>query len=306
MPVRSLVCLTSGEGDDAAAVEAALVLAERCGAYLRVVHVLYQPSAYTGIYGEAVVLGGGWQQAVDRENDARRQETQQLTEAMFADHKIPLGQPQPAAAPHGTFVALENVTNSALVRYLSLCDLIVIAAPTGSAQIVDQSVVDLALFGTGRPVLFVRPGADAGAQLVDGRCAIAWSNTPEAIKAVINALPLIRAASAVHAIVATSGQGSGKGSGQGSGEGSGEGSEPTSDQAGLLDYLRAHDVEADLSIVAPGQGGEAQAVLDEASRLGCSYLVMGAYGHSRFRETLLGGFSRHMLSRASLPLIMSH
>ena len=294
MPVRSLVCLTSGEGDDAAAVEAALVLAERCGAYLRVVHVLYQPSAYTGIYGEAVVLGGGWQQAVDRENDARRQETQQLTEAMFADHKIPLGQPQSAAAPHGTFVALENVTNSALVRYLSLCDLIVIAAPTGSAQIVDQSVVDLALFGTGRPVLFVRPGADAGAQPVDGRCAIAWSNTPEAIKAVINALPLIRAASAVHAIVATSGKGAG------------EGSEPTSDQAGLLDYLRAHDVEADLSIVAPGQGGEAQAVLDEASRLGCSYLVMGAYGHSRFRETLLGGFSRHMLSRAGLPLIMSH
>ena len=159
MPVRSLVCLTSGENDDDTAIETALVLAKRCRGQIRVVHVVYQSSVYSGIYGEAAVLGGGWQDAVDRENAARRATARQLAERLFAEHRIPHDPPHAEGSPRGLFVALENLTNSTLVRELSLHDLIVITAPLGSAQIVDQSVVDLALFGSGCPVLFVRPKA---------------------------------------------------------------------------------------------------------------------------------------------------
>ena len=43
-----------------------------------------------------------------------------------------------------------------------------------------------------------------------------------------------------------------------------------------------------------------------ASEIGADMIVMGAYGHSRFREAILGGATRNMLEEAHVPVFMSH
>ena len=47
-------------------------------------------------------------------------------------------------------------------------------------------------------------------------------------------------------------------------------------------------------------------MLSRASDLGCDLIVMGAYGHSRFREMVFGGATRHVLNHMTVPVLMSH
>jgi nucleotide-binding universal stress UspA family protein len=49
-----------------------------------------------------------------------------------------------------------------------------------------------------------------------------------------------------------------------------------------------------------------QALLEEATRLNCDLLVMGAYGHSRLREMILGGATREVLANSTIPVLMAH
>jgi nucleotide-binding universal stress UspA family protein len=50
----------------------------------------------------------------------------------------------------------------------------------------------------------------------------------------------------------------------------------------------------------------AETLLAAARAAGADLLVMGGYGHSRMREVIFGGFTRHMLSGADLPILMVH
>ncbi len=49
----------------------------------------------------------------------------------------------------------------------------------------------------------------------------------------------------------------------------------------------------------------ADVLLAEANALGCDLIIMGAYGHSRLRQTILGGMTRDMLRRMTLPVLMA-
>jgi nucleotide-binding universal stress UspA family protein len=76
--------------------------------------------------------------------------------------------------------------------------------------------------------------------------------------------------------------------------------------AAATDYLKQHDISAQHRNV--GFMGEeiGEALVDTGASLDASYIIMGAYGHSRFREALLGGATRCMLAHSQLPLLMTH
>ena len=73
----------------------------------------------------------------------------------------------------------------------------------------------------------------------------------------------------------------------------------------LKDYLAAHGISAKVAAVS-GKDDAAKALLAGASKAGASLLVMGAYGHSRVRELVLGGVTKHMLQATTLPTFMVH
>jgi nucleotide-binding universal stress UspA family protein len=74
----------------------------------------------------------------------------------------------------------------------------------------------------------------------------------------------------------------------------------------LRGFLYHHGIEADTRQFARGEQLIGRALQDAAIDAGAGLLVMGAYGHSRLREFVLGGATRTALADRRLPILMSH
>jgi nucleotide-binding universal stress UspA family protein len=124
------------------------------------------------------------------------------------------------------------------------------------------------------------------------RILIAWNASTPAMRAVIGALPLLSAASEVR--IATIDAVPSK-----AGHGEAPGRE-------LAAYLARRGVDAEV-VNLDGLGrATAQRVNEAALDFDADLIVMGAYGHSRAREFVLGGATRDMLAAPTMPLLLSH
>ena len=75
---------------------------------------------------------------------------------------------------------------------------------------------------------------------------------------------------------------------------------------GAAAYLRLHGVNAAHLHLRPGDGeGPEDALLAEAMKKHADLIVMGAYSHQRWRQMVLGGFTRHLLKGSTIPLLMA-
>lgn len=150
---------------------------------------------------------------------------------------------------------------------------------------------------SGRPVLIV-PYAGQFPQ-VGKRILISWDASREATRAITYALPLLKNADIVQLVVFNPGN-----------DAELHGEEPGAD---IALYLARHGVKVEVSHHHTGQDPVSRnkldvgnALLSLANDFGSDLLVMGAYGHSRFRETILGGVTRTILETMTLPVLMSH
>lgn len=168
-----------------------------------------------------------------------------------------------------------------------LADLIILSPALREARPDDPLPIagDVAIHA--RPPVLVLPGTATGFD-VSAPAMVAWNGSPEAANALKAALPLLRLASTVTVVAVE--------------ESDAESLPPIE----ACEYLSRHGVKAEFREVSPGQRGVAEALLAERERCGAGYIVMGAYGHSRFREIILGGVTRHMLRHCRVPLLLSH
>lgn len=144
------------------------------------------------------------------------------------------------------------------------------------------------VLNSGRPVLLV-PYAGRFDN-IGRRVLIAWNASMEATRAVASAMPLLKRAQMVEVIVfnpRTHAQAYGP--------------QPGADMAL---FLARHDIKAEVLQRDADQVGEA--LLSLAGDLGSDLIIMGGYGHNRFREILLGGVTRTMLASMTVPVLMSH
>jgi nucleotide-binding universal stress UspA family protein len=152
---------------------------------------------------------------------------------------------------------------------------------TGCPFPLDAASVVLA---TGRPVLVVPPGID----YLEGRCVmVAWKDTPEARRAVHDAVPILRLASRVDVVAFT-------------------GAEATSGAADVAAYLSTHGIQATSAEHRSEGAGDGEALLDLASNCTSDLIVMGAYGHGRLRELVMGGVTRSVLRHSPICSFLSH
>ena len=170
-------------------------------------------------------------------------------------------------------------------------DLFVATCPYRDADVTGwDDVLEAVLFESGHSVYFVPPGAKPRPQL--NRALIAWTDTREAARAVTEALPFLRAAS--DAEVVTVGDGKGDKDGRGY------------SAADIAAHLDRHGLKVAIRPVEPGKRSVSEALLDEIAHRSADLVVMGAYGHSRWREWIMGGTTREMLRNCSVPLLMAH
>jgi nucleotide-binding universal stress UspA family protein len=157
----------------------------------------------------------------------------------------------------------------------------------GSAHL---DIADRLAVESGRPVVIVpRAGAqhDLGQNVL-----VAWNGRREAARAVFDALPILQHAKTVR-LVAVNPQ-------------SVDDTAQDVTAADIQSALERHGVQCKPFQTIGPRGGVGQSLLTCARDYGCDLLVMGCYGHSRLREFVLGGASRHVLSHATIPVLMSH
>jgi nucleotide-binding universal stress UspA family protein len=148
--------------------------------------------------------------------------------------------------------------------------------------------VDELVLSCGRPVMLVPYAGrfpDAGK-----RALVAWNASAEAARAIADALPLLARAERVNVIVFETGQ---------AGD---HGEEPGADAAL---YLARHGVKATVSRYGSPDIDVGSQILSRAADMEADLIVMGAYGHSRMRELVLGGVSRTILESMTAPVLMS-
>jgi len=174
----------------------------------------------------------------------------------------------------------------------SFADLVVQCRPYGSGQGQEaEAVVEAALFDAHAPVLIL-PGPHAKGMLArPRRIILAWNQSAEALTAAKRALPFLKQADLVDVTVV---------------DPPARGPE-RSDPGGLLcQFLVRHGVKAEVTVLARTQPSVADVLASHARDRDADMMVMGAYGHSRLREAVLGGATRAVLEHAAIPVLMAH
>ena len=175
-----------------------------------------------------------------------------------------------------------------LVDHARLRDLSVF--PTKAEDQGQQSLVEALIFESGRPVLLLPETATRQLSSSFDRVAVAWDHSRPATRAVADALPILRGAKHVHVVTVVDEKNLHK-------PGSG---------AELCKHLAGHGVEVTFDKVqAKGRaiGDVLEAFVVERS---IDLMVMGAYGHSRLREFILGGATKHVLTHPFTWTLVSH
>ena len=167
-----------------------------------------------------------------------------------------------------------------------LSDLIVLSLPgEGAGYDGPLSIAGDVLIHARAPVLAI-PLASRSIDCL-GPAVVAWNGAMEAAHALRLTLSMLGKASSVHIVTVTD------------------------DKTGFpaLDasqYLSRHGIGSDLHECPRDERNTADALLDAARKLGAAYVVMGAYGHSRLSETVLGGTTRDMMLQGDVPLLLAH
>jgi nucleotide-binding universal stress UspA family protein len=151
-------------------------------------------------------------------------------------------------------------------------------------------LVESVILHSARPTL-VLPCA-GNFESVGNRVLVAWNDSREAARAVSDALPMLQRAKQVE--VASWSEG-----------GSAEEKTMRPELDALHKWLKWHGVSAQLQ-VEPVGAGIADAMLSHAADTTADLIVMGAYGHSRWAELVLGGATRGLLASMTVPVLMSH
>lgn len=169
-------------------------------------------------------------------------------------------------------------------------DLVVQTRPYGKSGGADtEAVVEAALFQGHAPVLVLPE--DYKGTAFGKRILLAWNQSEEALAAAKAALPLLKAAAMVDITVIDPPK---------------HGPERSDPGGHLSQYLARHGVKTEISVLARTLPKVSEILNRHARDINADMMVMGAYGHSRFREAILGGATRNMLEMADLPVLMAH
>lgn len=152
-----------------------------------------------------------------------------------------------------------------------------------------RETIESILFGSGRPVLVLPHGHQPGSI---EHLAVGWNATREATLALRSAIAFAAPGAKIDVLVLDA-----KPSAEG------HGSEPGSD---IARHLARHGFQATVVPVQSANLPDAEALIKATRERGAAILSIGAYGHSRLRQMILGGVTRDLLSEAKIPLLFSH
>jgi nucleotide-binding universal stress UspA family protein len=250
------------------------------------------PSRVRTVMGEGYAYGERTAAAAQvdwfaEERERRARDARERFASACQANGIPLlaANAQPGLLPAASWREAEGAYAAVAVGRAAAFDLMVAASAA-----VMQSLKDIAeqsLLQARRPVLLAPSRLESG---FTGSAIIAWDESTECWHALSTAIPFLRIAKSVQVVSVDR-----------------DADRRNASQAEALTYLRCHDIAATARVIAPDLRSVGDTLLAAAGEAEAGLLVMGAYSHSRLREWLLGGVTRHILQNAAArPVLLAH
>jgi nucleotide-binding universal stress UspA family protein len=284
----SILALLDGDDADRVVADAALVLGKAFEACVDGLIVRPDPrdAVRLAVDGMSPAMIESVIDAARGESERRIARARATFNARCAEHGL---EPDAAAEGPGPCARWHEEVAIAADRIAfhgRLADLVVVAPPAGKGDEDSDIAVETVLFETARPLLLAGTGAF---RAVGGTALVAWNGSRESVHAVTASLPLLGRAARVVALGVDEEE---------------ESSRPRCEA--LCVYLARHGIAAEHAALSARGRPVARLLLEEAVERGADLLVMGAYGHSRLRELVLGGVTRQVLIEAVMPVLMAH
>jgi nucleotide-binding universal stress UspA family protein len=184
-----------------------------------------------------------------------------------------------------SFAAIPAEAGESIGALARVYDMTIVLQPDSSKSSYDNDVPEEILLNSGGPMLMV-PYIHRG-PLDTHHVGIAWNGSRLAARAVRDAMPFLTGAKAVTVIAINE-----------------EADEASSDH--LVAHLARRGIAARIERLTADRSDVQGAILSIAAEGNMGLLVMGGYGHSRFRERILGGVTRRMFDTMTVPVLMTH
>lgn len=291
MTVRSILMPVVGDGQGQAELSVGVALAQAFSAHLEALFVRPDPEAvfqYSGFGAtDRDALERQMRQHVDATGRAEAERHRRLFSALCMKagvSKAHRAEAKPDAS--AAWRTLKGEPREIVPAAARRGDLTVFTASPARYNPLFENLHEVTLLRSGRPVLFVPEGATVAQSR---RPLVAWdslSGAARAVSALIGLADAGASATVLHVIEETEGE--------------------ARDMADVIAHLGWHGISARKMTEQRGPRGIGATLLGIADAVGSDLLVMGGYGHARYREALLGGVTRFVLRHARLPVLMAH
>jgi nucleotide-binding universal stress UspA family protein len=286
---RIILSVLSDAESGQAVFDAALMLGRDFHSHITALHVRNDPAAAIPLVGEG--MSGAMVEEMlteaERESAERASGVRRIFDHECQHYAIPvLSSPGREGELTASWREESGNEDSWVARVGRATDLVITGQPSEERDLPSSLSLTAALLETGRPILMI-PGLTPTS--IGKRIALAWNGSAESARAVAAALPLFKRSDAVTVLTIAE-----------------NGDVPEADTEGLAAYLAAHGVKTSLHAFSADGRSTGEAILHEVGILGCDLLVMGAFTHSRLRQLIFGGVTRHIVSHARVPVLMTH
>lgn len=285
MAIRKLLLPLTGTAAGEAALDTAVQVARIWNAHVTALHVRVDSRDVAPLAGEG--LSGAMieemMSATERESSERAHAVRALFDRYVAENRVAVGEARPGETS-ASFATVVGREEDLVAQQARLADLTVVPHPEAGEDVSSSDALHAVLFDSARPVMVAPLVAPSH---IGQRVCIAWNGTAESAASVQAAMPWMQQAEAVRVLTADEYHRRGPAA------------------ADLLGYLALHGVTADIAVFRPIDREVGAGLLRAAKDFNCDLLSMGAYSHSRLRQLILGGVTRHVLEHADLPVMMT-
>jgi len=167
-------------------------------------------------------------------------------------------------------------------------DLSVVGQASPDRLAPEELIAEAVLFESGRPVVIVPYIQKQGLKL--DRIMVCWDGSRPATRAMADAMPFLERAKTIEVVVVASERGK----------------DDEIPGADIAHHLARHGLKVEVERIVSPDLDVANTLLSHAADTSADFMVMGAYGHSRLREFVMGGATRGILTTMTIPTLMSH
>ncbi|MDE0174671.1 MAG: universal stress protein [Defluviicoccus sp.] len=269
-------------------LQTSLHLARAFDAHIDVLHVRPDPRGLVPYTGEGMD-GSMIEEIMDvteREGGEREARSREMFDNFAAEHGLRVAdEPETGSGVSISWQSTVGREDEVVATRGRIYDVVAVGRPVKDAALPSPITLEAALLDTGRPILVAPPVAGDGF----GRSiAIAWEGSPEAARAIADAIPLLEKADRVTVLSAKAAQ------------------VAPIDADDLRRRLAWHGVACEIQSFEAAASELGAAFLDQSARADADLLIKGAYSQSRLRQLILGGRTRHILAHAEIPVLLSH